>query len=134
MKTRKLFLDGYVQYVPKYFKSGSKEKAFALITKDGRGVFLSRVALAKANIASDNAIIGVDVLFNETESKFALVVNEEGQFSLRSYQKGTDGMYSAYQMTNTKFIEKLKEMGFESGIRYKVEVPEDGVIIVKKEI
>ena len=134
MKTRKIFLEGYVQYVAKHFKGSGKDKAFAVLTKNGRGVLVSQFTLAKAKADTRKPVLNCDIYLNEAESKFALVFDEEGKFSLRSYQKYTSGHYTAYQMSNNEFVAQLKEMGFELGVRYNAEIPEEGVIVIKKEV
>ena len=133
MKTRKIFLDGYVQYVPKFFRGGNKDKGFAVINKCGRGILVNRFALEKANVDISKPILNADVFVNQKESKFAIVFNEEGRFTLRSYQKLKADKYSAYQMSSSNLIDDLKEIGFEVGVRYNTESPEDGVIIVKRD-
>ena len=133
MKTRKIFLEGYVQYVPEHFKGGHLEHAFVMLSKNDRGLFISRRAMLKAKADMTIPVLNVSVLYNEAESKFAVVFDKDGMFTLRAYQKNPTGNYSGHQMAGVAFIRKLKEMGFEQNKRYEVEVPEDGVIIVKKE-
>lgn len=133
MKTRKIFLEGYVQYVPKFFRGGTKDKGFAVINKRGNGILVNRYALAKANVDISKPVLNADVFINQNESKFAIVFNEEGRFTLRSYQKLQTDKYSAYQMSSSNLVDDLKGIGFEVGVRYNTEAPEDGVVIVKKD-
>ena len=128
MKSRKIFLDGYVELSPKLFKAARTFDSFVIIyIKRGFiGVSEGSLQLAKVN-APSGEFVNVRLALHKSNDKFAIVFDEDGIYKTRRFGK------AMIRINGIGVIRRLIECGFRANKRYKVTSPEAGVIVVAKE-
>lgn len=127
MKSRKIFLDGYVELSPKLFKAARTFDSFVIIdNKRGFiGVSEGALQLAKVNAPAGeyvNARFGI----HSSNDKFAIIFGD-GDFKTKRFGK------SMLRFCATGVVRELIKCGYHAGKRYKVTSPEEGVLVVTKE-
>ena len=127
MKTRKIFLDGYVELKPSLFTSKTYQRndvgidSARNIINIGNGVLaMAQVKLEKGETA--NVRIGI----HNSKDKFIIVFDEEADFKARRYSSPT------IQICSAGAVRGLIKNGWHHK-RYKATSPEQGVVIVTKE-
>lgn len=128
MKTRKIFLEGYIELSPVMFARTSKRGNFVSLGRQENHITIGMniVKSAEVNIGKDG-VVKVDVYIEPTTKQFAVVFGEDGKYEAKRYSG------SSLRLCNTAITKALCEYGFEAGKRYKANSPEEGVVIVTQE-
>jgi hypothetical protein len=128
MKNRKIFLDGYIELSRELFKSGKTYESFVVIDtkRNFLGLGAGSLQLAKVNTPVGehvNARIGI----HNSNEKFIIVFDDDGVFKTKRNCRGM------VRFNSVGIVRKLIECGFQGDKHYKVNSPEEGVLVVTKE-
>lgn len=128
MKTRKIFLEGYIELSPVIFARTSKLGNFVSLSRQENHITIGMnvAKSAKVNIGKDD-VAKVDVYIEPNTKRFAIVFSENGKYKAKRYKS------ASLRLCNTAITKALCEYGFEAGKRYKANSPEEGVVIVTQE-
>jgi hypothetical protein len=124
MKTRKVFLKGYIELHPALFKGRNPNRKFISINKKGNVLTISEGTLnALTNKPKVGDKVNARIGIHETENRFAIMFCEDGEFNTRKYKSG------GARLVGKEMISKLVERGFECGKRYDVVIEDDVVFV-----
>lgn len=125
MKTRKVFLEGYIELSPVLFKSKRRDLAFVSITQNNNILQVNSGAMQEAKVRfNEQGVYMSRVFINKEAKSFAIVFDDSGEIMGKTYKA------NSLRISNSGMIRKLQELGFKSCVRYKATSPEEGVLVV----
>jgi hypothetical protein len=128
MKTRKIFLDGYIELSRELFKAEKVCKPFVVVDDERGYIGISTGSLALASVeAKISEVVKARIGIHKDNDKFIIVFDEEGEFKAKRYNVGM------LRFNNISVARKLAKCGFCVGKHYKATSPEENVLVVTKE-
>lgn len=130
MRTRKVFLEGFVELKRDLFR-GTKTNLISpnvTIEKKLRGLRLSVQAIELCGFQFDGNACRCNILSNGKD--FAVVEDSEGVTTIRKHSTRTSNTYT---LTSSGLARTMVDEGYEPKKHYKVTSPEKGVMVIHKE-
>lgn len=114
MKSRKIFLDGFVELKPNIFRDKTSEKS-GFITIQERIVHISSKAVKTLGINFDEDGNCYCRVMLSNDGRFAIIIDEDGPFIIKKINR-----YGFAQINNTELCSVLQKNGFTRKRHYAI--------------